>query len=432
MNEIVMLSLFIGLLVFFFISGIPVAFGLGLTSLVLMLLGVGPGVNPDIIISRMFRGLDSFVLLCVPLFIMGARIMNEAGLTTRLFGFANQLVGRFKGGLAHVCVIANMIMAGMSGVATADAAGLGPIGLKAMREAGYEDGFSLGLLGAAATIGPIIPPSLPLVIFAILAGVSAGKLLIAGILPGVLIGICLMAMVYVVALRRNFPMGERPTWATFRRSFCEAGPALLTPLILVGGIVSGIFTVTEAAGIATLYSLALGFAYRTFTWRMFWSISRATMLDSATIMLIIATAQVYGFLAVSTGLPVILAEKLLAISKNPLAILMIINVILLIVGCFLETIASLTLLTPIFMPIVKQVGIDPVQFGIVMVFNLMIGLLTPPFGAVLFVLNKVTGVDLATVIRGVVPFYIPLLAALLIMTLVPSVSTLLVGLLFGK
>lgn len=432
MNEIVMLSLFIGLLVFFFISGIPVAFGLGLTSLVLMLLGVGPGVNPDIIISRMFRGLDSFVLLCVPLFIMGARIMNEAGLTTRLFGFANQLVGRFKGGLAHVCVIANMIMAGMSGVATADAAGLGPIGLKAMREAGYEDGFSLGLLGAAATIGPIIPPSLPLVIFAILAGVSAGKLLIAGILPGILIGVCLMAMVYVVALRRHFPMGERPTWATFRRSFCEAGPALLTPLILVGGIVSGIFTVTEAAGIATLYSLALGFAYRTFTWRMFWNISRATMLDSATIMLIIATAQVYGFLAVSTGLPVILAEKLLAISQNPLAILMIINVILLIVGCFLETIASLTLLTPIFMPIVKQVGIDPVQFGIVMVFNLMIGLLTPPFGAVLFVLNKVTGVDLVTVIRGVVPFYIPLLAALLIMTLVPSVSTLLVGLLFGK
>jgi len=197
-----------------------------------------------------------------------------------------------------------------------------------------------------------------------------------------------MAMVYVVALRRHFPMGERPTWATFRRSFCEAGPALLTPLILVGGIVSGIFTVTEAAGIATLYSLALGFAYRTFTWRMFWNISRATMLDSATIMLIIATAQVYGFLAVSTGLPVILAEKLLAISQNPLAILMIINVILLIVGCFLETIASLTLLTPIFMPIVKQVGIDPVQFGIVMVFNLMIGLLTPPFGAVLFVLEQ--------------------------------------------
>jgi tripartite ATP-independent transporter DctM subunit len=432
MNELVLLMLFIGLLVFFFISGIPVAFGLGLTSLVLMLLGVGPGLNPDIIISRMFRGIDSFVLLCIPLFIMGARIMNEAGLTTRLFGFANQLVGRFKGGLAHVCVIANMIMAGMSGVATADAAGLGPIGHKAMKQAGYSDGFSLGLLGAAATIGPIIPPSLPLVIFAILAGVSAGKLLIAGILPGILIGLCLMAMVYVVARRRNFPMGERATWVSFRRSIREGGPALLTPLVLVGGIVSGIFTVTEAAGVATLYSLILGFLYRSFTWKMFWDLSRATMIDSATIMLIIATAQVYGFLAVTSGLPVILAEKLLGISRDPLVILMIINGILLIVGCFLETIASLTLLTPIFMPIVKQVGIDPVHFGIVMVFNLMIGLLTPPFGAVLFVLNKCTGVDLATIIRGVVPFYIPLVTALVIMTVFPSVSMFLVGLLFVR
>jgi len=432
MNELVMLMLFIGILVLFFISGIPVAFGLGLTSLALMVLGIGPGLNPDIIISRMFRGIDSFVLLCVPLFIMGARIMNEAGLTTRLFDFANQLVGRFRGGLAHVCVIANMIMAGMSGVATADAAGLGPIGHKAMKQEGYSDGFSLGLLGAAATIGPIIPPSLPLVIFAILAGVSAGKLLIAGILPGILIGLCLMAMVYIVAKRRNFPMGERATWASFGRSVCEAGPPLLTPLILVGGIVSGIFTVTEAAGIAALYSLILGFLYRTFTWKTFWDLSRVTMIDSAAIMLIIATAQVYGFLAVSTGLPVILAEKMLAISRDPLVILMIINGILLIVGCFLETIASLTLLTPIFMPIIKQVGIDPVHFGIVMVFNLMIGLLTPPFGVVLFVLNKCTGVDLATIIRGVVPFYIPLLTALLIMTLFPSVSLFLVNLLFVR
>jgi tripartite ATP-independent transporter DctM subunit len=190
--------------------------------------------------------------------------------------------------------------------------------------------------------------------------------------------------------------------------------------------------VTEAAGVATLYSLILGFLYRSFTWKMFWDLSRVTMIDSATIMLIIATAQVYGFLAVTSGLPVILAEKLLGISRDPLVILMIINGILLIVGCFLETIASLTLLTPIFMPIVKQVGIDPVHFGIVMVFNLMIGLLTPPFGAVLFVLNKCTGVDLATIIRGVVPFYIPLVTALVIMTVFPSVSMFLVGLLFVR
>ncbi|NMB16038.1 MAG: TRAP transporter large permease, partial [Firmicutes bacterium] len=292
--------------------------------------------------------------------------------------------------------------------------------------------FSAGVTAASSTIGPIIPPSVPLVIYAILANVSVGAVLIGGIIPGVLIGITLMIMVAYTARVEDFPRGAPFDWVELKESFKESFLALITPLILIGGIVSGYFTVTEASAVAVLYALILAvFIFKEVDAQWLWSMVKQTMVDSAAVTFLVATANAYGYLAVRTRLPIILAEQMTAITTNPLILLMIINVFLLIVGLFMETIAALTILVPILVPLINMVGIDPVHFGIVMVFNLMIGLLTPPFGSVLFVLSKAIDLSLERIIRGVIPFYLPLVIALLLMTFFPGLTTWLPGLFFG-
>jgi tripartite ATP-independent transporter DctM subunit len=423
MNIYLLLFLFLGILLFFFLTGFPVGFALALTTIVLMLLGIGTGLNTPVLISRMFRGLNSFVLLSIPFFLLAGRVMNAGGMTVRIFRFARSLMGSLKGGMGHVNILASMIFAGMSGVAVADAAGLGAIEYEAMKSDGYPDDFSVGVSGASAIVGPIIPPSLPLVIYAILAGTSVGGVLIAGIIPGIVTGIMLMIMVAFISIKRDFPTGPKLTWKEFSKSFKEGYLALGTPLILFGGIVSGFFTITEAAAIAVFYALILGlFVYRELTLPDLWEMIKQTMIDSATILFLVSCSFAYGYLAIHARIPIVLAEAVMSITENPILILLMMNVFFLIIGLFMDSTPSITILTPVLIPLVNTVGIHPIHFGLVMVFNLMIGLLTPPFGQVLFVLTKSTGVSFETVVRGVLPFYAPLLITLLIITLFPQVT----------
>lgn len=432
MSTTLTLVLFLGILLFFFLIGFRVSYALGLSAFILMAIGIGMGsINPAMLVSRMFRGINSFTLLCIPLFLLVGKVMNASRMTTYIFDFAEALFGRFRGGLAYVNVVASMIFAGMSGLAIADASGLGPIEFKAMTEKGYDEEYTIGLIGTSALIGPIIPPSMPLVIYAILASVSVGQVLVAGVVPGILIGIILMISVFFDANKYNFPVGEkRPAKEVFS-VFLRAIAPLMTIIILIGGMLSGFFTVTETAAVGALYSLILAMlVYRDINFKDLWKIFRTTMMDTATILFLVATAQIYAFLAVRSGLPNLLTESITSITTNPTLVLLIINGVLLIMGCFLDSTAANTLMTPILVPLIKSVGINPVHFGVMMIFNLMIGLLTPPFGTMLFVLNKSCGMDLNRSIRGTVHFYPFILVALLVITLFPQLSLWLVNLVF--
>lgn len=418
-----LLVLFVGILFVFFFTGFPVGYAIGLTSVSLMLLGIGMDISPGVMAIRMFRGLNSFVMLVVPFFFLAGKLMNEGGMTRTIFDFADTLVGRVRGGLCYVNIIASMIFAGMSGVAVADAAGLASIEHRSMIEKGYPVDVSLGVTAASTLIGPIIPPSLPLVLYALLAGVSTGAILIAGIVPGVLIGIFLMIYVYFIAKKRKLPYGSKFSWRLLLDRFKVGGPALLVPVILLGGIISGFFTVTEAAALSVLYATIIMFVvYKELTWRRFWEIVKETAVDSATALIMVGFAMIYSFLAIRTGLPFALAGTLAQMTDDPFITLVLVNLLLLVIGMFLPTMAALPMLVPILVPAMEIMGIHPIHFGIVMVFNKMIGLLTPPYGMVLFVLSKVTGVEVEETIKSVFPFYLPLLGTLFVLSYFPELS----------
>jgi tripartite ATP-independent transporter DctM subunit len=393
----------------------------------------GSRMNIPIITQRMQYGINNFVLLAVPLFILSARLMNTAGVTTRLFSFATTMVGFMPGGLGHANCVASLIFAGMSGAAVADAAGLGQVELKAMKDAGYDREFSVAITAASSTIGPIFPPSIPFVIFGLVAGVSVGRLFLGGVVPGVLMTVALMAMVWVYAKKRNYPRTPFPTFRQFVRSFIEAFLPLLTPTILLGGIWTGWFTPTEAAAVAVAYALILGtLIYRELTWKDTLQVFIDSAKDTAALGFIVAAASFYGWLLMRTGAPAAMVNALLGISRDPLTLLLIINGFLLIVGCFFETIVAILILGPILMQVTTTVGIDPVHFGLVMVLNLMIGLLTPPFGMVLFVMVQVGGISFERVVRATAPFIIPLIVVLALITLFPPLVTWVPNLAMGK
>ncbi len=401
------------------IIGVPVAVALGGASLFYVIV---EGVQPHLVVlHRMVGGTDSFPLLAIPFFIMAGSLMNSSGITARIFGFAMALVGWLRGGLGHVNVVASIIFAGMSGTAVADAAGLGMIEIKAMKDQGYDLDFSVGITGSSSTIGPIIPPSLPMVIYGVMANASIGQLFAAGVLPGLTMGLTLMAMVVWFAHTRNYRRDVRFSvsnlWASSKRAFLP----LLTPIILVGGMVTGVFTPTEAAIAATVYALALGvFVYRTLSLKRLIKISFETIETTAIILLIVAGASIFGYLITTSKITDHVADAVLAITTQPWAVLLLVNLFLLVVGCFMETIAAITILVPVLMPLVERIGVDPVHFGVVMVLNLMIGLLTPPVGMVLYVLARVANISLDRTTRACAPFLIPLLVTLGIVTYWPS------------
>ena len=427
-----MVFLFIGVLIFLFLLGIPVAFGMGLGAVILMvIIQSGLDINYGIIAQRILYGANSFILLSIPLFLLAGNLMNTGGITQRIFKFANVMVGHLRGGLGHVNILASVIFAGMTGTAVSDAAGLGTVEIKAMTDAGYDKEFSCAITGASSTIGPIIPPSVPLVIYGILASVSIGRLLVAGIIPGLLIAVALMIMVSIYAIKRNYPQEKRASLREFFIASKEAFLPCMTPVIIVGGIISGVFTPTEAAAVACLYAFILGFlVYKEISLVDLWKLIEKSARDTAIITFIVACASLYGWVLIRSRIPIILMEQITSMSTNPLIILLMLNGALLVAGCFMETIAALNILVPVLTPLILSVGIDPLHFGLIMVFNLMIGLITPPFGMVLFVLNKVSGVPIEKIVKATLPFLIPLLAVLLLMTFFPSLVTYLPNLMF--
>lgn len=400
--------------------GAPIAVALGASSLLYILIA---GLPPITALNYMINGVNSFSLLAVPFFIMAGNLMNSGGITVRIFDFARAIAGWAPGGLGHVNVGASVIFSGMSGAAVADAGGLGNIEIKAMRDAGYETDFAVGITAASSTIGPIIPPSLPLVLYGVAASVSIGDLFLAGIVPGLLMAVSLMIMVAWYSHRRGYPRDRAfslsHAWFTFRHAFLP----LCTPAIIIGGIGTGVFTPTEAAVAAVAYALFLGtVVYRTLTPRALVRVTMDTLETTAAILLIVAGAAIFAWILTATQSAQAFASLVLGITQNRELVLLLIMALVLVIGCFMETIAAITILVPVLLPVATAVGIDPVHLGIILVLNLMLGLLTPPVGMVLFVLSRVSGVPFEQCVRATLPFLVPLLIVLALLVQFPQLS----------
>lgn len=413
--------MFVSLLVLLLI-GVPVAFSMIAASAAVLAYTRGFDQIPfDMIAQRTLYGVNSFTLLAIPAFLLIGRLMNAGGISDRVFNVARALVGHLKGGLGHVNVLASMIFAGMSGSAVADAGGLGQLEIKAMEDDGYPTGFSAAVTASSATIGPIIPPSIPAVIYGALANASIAAVFLASIVPGVLMGLGMMALVAVISHRRGFPVRPRARLAEIGRSLWAGLLPMLTPLIIIVGILSGLFTPTEASVIALLYCMIIAFfVYRAITLREFFGILRETAVDTAVLLFIIAGSALYSWVLARYQVTANFAGFLSANIDNPLVLLLLINLFILLIGCFIDSVPALFLLTPLLVPVVAQYGIDPVHFGVVMIFNLMIGLVTPPVGTVLFTVQKITGLQFGTLVREIMPFYIPLFGVLILITYFPS------------
>jgi len=419
----IVLLVFIGLLLLLYLSGIPVAIAMGITSIIVGLSPLGARLNLGVIGNQMLHGVNSFTLLAIPFYVLLGRLMNRIGMTERIFRFANALVGQFRGGIAQVNVLASIIFSGMSGVAVADAAGLGRIEYKAMRDHGYEKDISIGVTGASTIIGPIIPPSVPIIIYALLAGESIGALFLAGVIPGLLLGLSLMVTIYLVVRHRGYAPAKGFNWKELKESFIEAFAAILTPMLILGGILSGFFTATEAGAVSVLYVVLLGVWYGELSSKGLMQELRDSMVETFSLTFIIAVASLYGLVAVQLRLPILMIEGLTGVSENQSIILLMIVMLLLVVGTFMDTTAALTILIPVLMPVIDSVGIDPIHFGIITILTLMIGLLTPPFGVILFVLEKVTDATLEEIFKSIVLYYIPLLIVLVLVIFIPELST---------
>jgi tripartite ATP-independent transporter DctM subunit len=419
-------------MIILFILGIPVGYSLGIAGMLAYLNELGARVNIPMLSQRMQYGVNNFLLLAIPLFILAAKLMNTAGITTRLFNFARCLVGFLPGGLGHANTVASLVFAGMSGAAVADAAGLGQVELKAMKDEGYDTEFSVAITAASSTIGPIFPPSIPMVIYALVAEESVGKLFLGGVVPGLVMTVALMLMVAYYAHQRGYPRTPFPGLRKILYVASKAVLPILTPIILLGGIWSGVFTPTEAAAVAVAYALVLGvIVYKELHPRDLGKIFMETAKETAAIGIIICAANFFGWLLLRTGLTNKVATGITQLTTDPVIFLILVNLFLLIVGCFMETVVAILIVTPMLMPVVLKLGIDPIHFGVVLVLNLMIGLLTPPFGVVLFVMAGISDVPFERVVRATLPFLIPLLAVLALITFFPPIVTWLPKLVMG-
>ncbi|HEY7943962.1 MAG TPA: TRAP transporter large permease [Casimicrobiaceae bacterium] len=390
-------------------------------------------VDSIIIAQQQVSAANSFTFVAAPLFILMGHVMNNAGVTNRIFDFAIVLVGWMRGGLCHANVMASMIFAGMSGSAVAEAGGLGVVEIRAMRDAKYPIDMAAGLTAAAATIGPIIPPSLPMVVYGAAAEVSVGKLFIAGVIPGVLMGLSLMVLCSFMARRLGLPKGDFPTLPLLWHKFREAFWALMTPVVLLAGMLTGVFTPTEAAAVATLYALILGlFVYRSFSIARLPRLILDTVETTGVVMTLVMVAKLLGWCLAISRIPQLTGQALTAWTTNPIVYLLIVNLLLLFVGCFMEGIAAMLILIPILVPVAMKLGIDPVHFGLIFVLNLMIGTVTPPVGVVLYVVSNIAKISFERISRAIVPFLIPLLVVLAGVTLWPPLTTWLPGLLMSR
>ena len=415
------------LMLILILAGVPVFASLGISSVVALL---SRGTPLLLIPQRMYLSIDVYNLLAVPLFIFVGEVMNTGGVTERLFGFCRIMLRHIRGSLGHVNVAASVIFAGMSGAAVADAAGLGAVEIKAMKESGFDADFSAAITAASSTIGPIIPPSIPLVLYAVIAEVSVGKLFIGGFIPGLLMAGTLSVMVYFISKKRNYPVEERAKAKEKWKSFLRAFPSLLTPIILLVGIFGGVVSTTEAAGIAALYALFLGFViHKELTLKKLFVIMKKTVISSVTVLIIIGSASVMTWLVISSGAPAKFAAALTSVTTNRILLMLLINLILLIMGCFLEATSIITIMVPLLLPIAKAIGMDLVAFGVIAVLNAMIGLITPPVGLCLYISAGIAELPMSKVIKPTLLFMIPLVIVLLTISIFPNIVTFLPNLL---
>lgn len=402
------------------VIGVPISISIG-ASAILGCLSLG---YPLVVIGqKMVSGIDSFLLIAVPLFILAGNLMNAGKITEKIFDTAKELVGWIPGGLGHANVVASVIFAGMSGSAVADAGGLGAIEMEAMRKNGYDDEFSAAITATSSVIGPIFPPSIPLIIYGSVASVSVDKLFMGGVLPGLLMGVLLMVMVYYFAIKRKYE--RHPfNFKALMRQFAGSILALITPLIILSGFVLGWFTPTEASSIAVAYSLVIALCvYKTLTWKSFLECLKESAISSANTLFIIGTSTLFTYVMAMEGISRQMSDVILGISSNPALVLLVINILLLILGMIMEPGAILTLMLPVLLPIANGLGLDLVHFGVMVVLNLMIGQVTPPFGVCLFVISDVNKIRLETLYKSILPFLIPLIATLFLVTYIPGIVT---------
>lgn len=401
---------------------VPIAFVLGLTG-VIHILSTGDTRFFLSVTQRMFTGVDSFSLLAIPLFILTGELMNYGGMTSRLANLARSLVGHLQGGLAHVDIVVGMFMAAIVGSATAMTAILCKTFVPEMTKDNYPEEYSVAVSTAASIIGPIIPPSMFFIIYGVAAGVSIGGLFIAGIVPGVLLGLSFMFLAFRHAKKNNLPTRERANLSIFFSAFISALPGLLIPLVILGGILSGVFTPTESAGASTLVAFIVGvFIYKELKLKDLPRIFSNSAVITASVVFILATANIFAWTLAIGQVPQKAAEVILSLTQNPLVFLLIVNIMLLLVGMVMEAFAAIVILVPVLTPIVAVMGIDPLHFGVVVVFNLVIGMITPPVGICLFVASSLTNVKLERLIRVIIPFILASIFVLLVVTYVPQLS----------
>ena len=417
-------------LVGFILLGLPIAVAMGSTA-VLAIAFLGDPVMLQVISQRIYGGTTSFTLLAIPFFILAGNLMNTGGMTERIFRFAHSLVGHMRGGLGQVNVVGSMVFAGMSGSALADAMGLGAIEVKAMKEKGYEVPFAAAVSAASATVGPVIPPSVPLVLFGSMTSTSIGALFLGGVVPGFLMGFAMMVVVAIVARKRNYPREPRASFKEAFQGLFDGLLALITPGIIMGGILGGFFTPTEAAVVACIYALVLGmFVYRELKFSDLPALLLDTARQTAQVMWIVGTAALFGWVLIYLRVPDAIIAWLASVSDNKWVILTLINLILLFLGCFMEGLAIMLLTVPIFFPIIVKLGIDPVHFGVMMTLNLMVGLITPPVGMVLYAMSSIAKVSIADLTKELWPFMISIVAVLILITYIQAMVTFLPSLFF--
>jgi tripartite ATP-independent transporter DctM subunit len=410
----------LSLIFFLTLIGVPIVFSFGFGSLIYCLM---VKIVTIIIPQRIFVSLDKFAFLAIPFFLLVGNLMNISGVTRKIFNLAIALVGHIKGGLGYANILASMLFAGLSGSAVADAAGLGAVEMEVMRKGGYDDDFSASITLASSIIGPIIPPSIIMVIYGMVATVSIGRMLLAGLFPGIIMGLCLMVMVYIIAQKRNYPREKWAGWKNIFRCFLDALLPLLTPLIIIVGIVTGIFTPTEAGAVASLYTLFLGvFVYRKINYNNF----KLALIDTAKITalvgMILGVSGIFSWIITMEGIPRQLVILVTSLTDNKFIILLIINLVVLILGCFIDAAPLIILLVPVLLPLLIKLDINFVHFGIIISINSMIGTITPPVGTCLYAVSSISDVSVDRLTRGVFPFLVVLIIALLIVTFVPQIS----------
>ena len=411
--------------------GVHVGYALIMSSLFFFTVSGSLNLVP-FALEQMFNGVNSQTLLAVPFFVLAGNLMNGGGVTTRIFDFAASMIGHKKGGLAHVNVLASLIFSGMSGSALADAGGLGQLEIKSMKDAGFDEGFAGGITAASCIIGPLVPPSTPLIIYAVLANQSVEKLFMAGFMPGLLTTAALMIMCAYLAHKRNYPSEPKRSWGYRLNSFKKSFWALLTPIIILFGIFTGYFTPTEAAVVAALYTMILGFfVYKELTLKSFFKICLDSIKTSGTIVLMILGVTLFQFVISREQLPQAIATFFTSNVNSKLMLLLMINIVLLILGTCIDALPLQMILVPILLPAVLAYGINPIQFGVVVIFNLMIGILTPPMGTALFVVSRVGNMQFKTLVKGVLPFLIPLIITLILLNVFPQITLFLPTLLTG-